>query len=404
MNFNSENAETVDFNKLRVCFVIMTNGNGLGGHYRSLKTVAELIADFANVEIVNLGARMSPVFEGMRAKYIYFNGLNYLEAFSGLRKILSSFHPDVIHSYDVGSHFFSRIYSFFKRIPLVHTKCGGGNPKKYYPYADSLICFSRENLRFFKSLKKFSDSSLYLIPNRVREFSCSSGKTKFLLSKIPKGRKVILRISRISSHYASSLRSSIGLVDELNRRGVNCCLVIVGSVENNSVSNSLRGLNSKNVVIVTDDRVTENAREILNVADVVIGTGRGFMEAASKSKVLLAPVKGLSFPLLVNKEVWEGVFDTNFSERGEVAGVSDEENLKSLVVALTNERMSAELSKFSRSMYERHFDIEAALEVYRELYKRSKVGGRVRPIDCLLNAYLCSSGLLKTRYLSSKHA
>src|SRR5690606_25903374 len=106
----------------------------------------------------------------------------------------------------------------------------------------------------------------------------------------PNGRSIIfLRVGRIGAYYRKSGIQLIRLVADLRRQGLDCVAVFVGTVEDRETLDRVRRLGGNFTYIFSDEEVTRDAKRVVQVADVVLGTGRSFMEAASLGKILLCP-------------------------------------------------------------------------------------------------------------------
>src|SRR5699024_5051592 len=99
-------------------------------------------------------------------KHINFNGLNFLQLRTVINAIRKSFNPDIFHCFDINSYNLIRLFISTKYNLLIVNKCGGPNSLNY-PFIPNLILFSKENFDFFNIQKKYQESTLNLIPNRV---------------------------------------------------------------------------------------------------------------------------------------------------------------------------------------------------------------------------------------------
>ena len=150
-------------------------------------------------------------------------------------------------------------------------------------------------------------------------------------------------------------------------------MIVLGTIQSKAIHNSiLDDIKSKNlendVIIDTSDLFTHNASELLEVGDVIIGTGRNFMEASSLNKMLLVPYKDSDYPLLVDDNNFEAIFATNFSPRTQVASFNEENNLELIYKLIkANDRIP------SKSWFESYFNVENGVNLYKKAYL-NKVG------------------------------
>lgn len=304
---------------IKSIFFVINTFSGLGGHYYSLVTTATALSRKYNVHIVNLGERVSPVIEksGLPYTHVFSNFRNQLSVTRNLIQIISGIRPDVIHAFDQTSYMLSFHAAWIKKIPLVVTKCGGPtNPK--YPYSNNLIVYTKEDLTFFNSRYTSDQNQVVLIPNRVIPFGQDTERISSLQNKLHlEQKRVVLRIGRIDPFYYETSKQCINLIKELHNLDDSFVLLFVGNiVDRQTMQNMLHDAQGCDFIhFVTDRDYTLNAKELIDIAEIVVGTGRGFMEACSRGKKMMAPNVGQAFPILVDQENFDKVFYYNFSER-----------------------------------------------------------------------------------------
>jgi hypothetical protein len=159
---------------MKILYLISTVNSekeGIGGHYYSLLTTAEALSGIHNVRIIHIGHSKSIAFKNAALKVDEINSpsFNIYNLYKALISNIKENKPDVIHSFDIPSYFFARIISEAYKIPNILTKCGGENPKIYFPFAHDLILFSKENETYFTNANKFRKTEIHLIPNRVKK-------------------------------------------------------------------------------------------------------------------------------------------------------------------------------------------------------------------------------------------
>ncbi len=357
----------------KVMYFISSNKKGIGGHYYSLKTTAEALEDVIDPLIVVIGKVKSPVIEltHIPKTYIYSNGWNVVAVVFQLINLIKKEKVDIVHSFDWQAFFYVRIMSFLFKIPQINTLPGGGNPIVYFPYSDNLILYSKENFTYFQLNKKFKESNLYCIPNRIGTLKEDTTRINKLSKYLDCSRKTFLRISRFALHYLESIKQAINLVVVLNKQGFKAQLIIIGTVEEQVVYDDIikyiKSKNEKNIFIFTENYFTVNASELINIADFIIGTGRGLMESAAMSKVLLTPVKNSEYPALINEKNFIHFFSTNFSPRNQVADEKSR-NLEEIKTLFKEPKKLQYLRLFSKEMFMRYFDITAKKREYDNLY------------------------------------
>ena len=307
---------------MKVAYVICTIGHGRGGHFHSLAVVAEALHSRIGCVIVNIGMQPSAVLQNSSVpfEFIYFDGRDTAGCRKRLIERITELKPDVLHSFDVAAHFWARMMGLSYDVPVVHSKCGGPNPSRYYPFAKIIITFSQENTRFFKQSRRHRHSQIEHIPNRSTGVSVDDRRVRRLLERCDAGCHIVMRISRFSPAYQRSLMQSIDLVTHLNSSSPKRFqLVVVGAIQDPAVYESVRAYATKDVVLVTDKYFTNVASQLLGLADAVVATGRGVMEAASLGKVILVPSDKNKLPVLMTPGNVDELFAKNFSPRVEPA-------------------------------------------------------------------------------------
>lgn len=372
---------------MKIVFLITTVGHGKGGHFHSLNTMATELAKENEVTVFNLGVAKSEVLNEKKynVKFYDFNGKNTFSLLKKLKRDTQIIQPNVIHAFDLESFAFARTLSATMKIPNYLTKCGGPNPGKYYPKVNNLVLFSRENLAYFDSNKRFRNVSKFLIPNRVKKVLVDTQEVEEFNKEHSFKSKRILRICRIGKHYHNSINQGLNLCAYLINKGVSTQFILIGTIQSQEVYNAILqkiddlGI-QKYVVIKTGERYTREASRLLTIGDLVLGTGRNFMEASSLNLPLLVPYSSSDFPLLVNNEIFERVFSTNFSPRTHIQNFNEDQNLESIT-----KWFKGELEINSKQWFEDYFDVKKGAEKYMEMYKTNEVNKRRLYLDEFLN-------------------
>lgn len=299
---------------MKVVYLISASGNSAGGHYYSLKTTVQTLQKAITPLVLSVGINESPVLKNSGFDYRHIENKDIIKTFLLLKKILSADRPDVIHAFDSRVFLYARLISHWLKIPCVLTKCGGANAR-HYPVAKQLVLYSYENYEYYLAHRNFEKSTINLIPNRVTPPIQDSVAIKQLANKIRQDCAVFLRICRIGSGYKKSIEQSIELVKKLNTLGYQACLVVIGFKENSNVFDELNKEKEENVFFFDNSQYTVQASRLIDIADFVIGTGRGFMEAALLGKTMLAPTNNTKYPTIVRKESLNDIFYFNFSLR-----------------------------------------------------------------------------------------
>lgn len=382
---------------MRIVYLITTKGHGKGGHFHSLNTIANTIGSVHDVHVINVGVQRSESLDSSNYKisFVKYNGYNFFKVFIKLKKLVNQGNPQAVHAFDVESFAFARLLSISLRQPSYLNKCGGPNPKLYYPKADNLVLFSHENQHFFDGHRKYQKVNKILIPNRVLPVYIDEEKVKTFIEKHKINTEItILRIARIGNHYHRSILQGVNLVKWLLEQGCNVKFIILGTIQSEEVyKDVLDYINqnniSNNVIIETDDEFTHNASRVLSVGNIIIGTGRNFMEAASLGQILLVPYKDDDYPLLVDNDNFNQVFETNFSPRTKVDNYDSKLNLENILSLVQSKESDINSQKWFNSF----FNVNEAVNKYTELYNVSD-NRKLILLDVVLNVLYSIKGLV----------
>jgi hypothetical protein len=138
---------------------------------------------------------------------------------------------------------------------------------------------------------------------------------------------------------------------------------------------------SKHIIVITDSKYTTEASKLNYLADAVIGTGRGFMEASSLGKPLLAINSRDQYPTLIKNDNFLEAFRTNFSDRTIFRDDNTQNNLHSICLMIKDVEFYMELSDFSKKIFDKYFNIDNCLKKYSQFYIKSVFGKRMILID-----------------------
>lgn len=379
---------------MKVLYIISTigQGSGNGGHYYSLRTTVEHVNKKLDCAIIVIGTKESPVINQSKIKVynLIFEKIDILNLIRIIRDIKNIAHieeAEIIHTFDEDAFFFGSLISIICKKPYVHTKCGGGNPRIAFPKVNNLILYSRENMNYFQKSKRFNKSNIYYIPNRVGEFYQNISKINKIKSIINTNDKLFLIISRINNDKKNSLLQSINLINKLNADGLKSTLIIIGIIQDVKIYDEIKSNLNESIHIFTDDDYTINASELIDVADFVVGSGRSFMEAASRGKIMLCPVNNSMYPLLITSDNFQEAFDKNFSHRLIINEFDSNENYIKISRTLTDQKYATHISKYIKSASDKYFDMGSKIDTYCEIYQRMEPRYCFNPLDMLVFIY-----------------
>ncbi len=352
-----------------ILYLISCFGHGRGGHFYSLKALTQELGRDHAVSIVSVGSRASPVYADMRNYTSIKTALPGPRAIWRMIQLIRESGVKVIHSFDPTAHMFASIVSSLTGIAVIHTKCGGPPPRRPYPAGmRDLVLFSAEDLCYFQASRRHRNTKLHLIPNRVSACPSDHAAISDLRKRLRPGATILLRIARFSESHKKSIHDTVELARRLHRDGLNVQLVLVGVVQSREVYESVKAIASADTVFATDDRFTINASGLIGMADAVVGTGRGAMEAAMAGTIVLAPVSMYATPVLIRQNNIETFAERNFSPRVELAGSTEDKEYANVLGVLTSREESTRLRSYIADYAGTHFDIARVRDKYDELY------------------------------------
>lgn len=341
---------------------------GKGGHYYSLLHLKQAMK-LPSV-IVVVGDFFPSVYEGVEGVIFIYCSRKKLFFLSDYTARLNH-KPRLIHSFDRGTASYGSKIAKMHRIPFVITKPGGpiqSGPS--IPYRNQIV-FHSEDFKTFNSLRRKPDR-LELIPHRVPAVSETTDRLDpFSCIAGPNDLKLIC-ISRIGTYYVNKLTQTIKLFDRLSETR-NCALVIIGTVEDNSVLNMLsENLSGKKAVIHTDNTFTHNAAELLTYADVAIAGGRSLMEAMSLGMYVFFPVRDSEIPCFAEEKNFDEAMAHNFSERIELSqAISPEAGLMRFLRSDTIPSYCEEYACWARGKFTAEFDVRKGAYDHEVFYRNS---------------------------------
>lgn len=374
---------------MKILYFISAWSHGIGGHYISLDHITKSIGKQNDIKIITIGPGTSGIIteNPYFLKHIYFNVINILIFVFRIKQIIKKIRPDVIHCFDASCYNIIRLFLSTRKHKIVLTKAGGPNHNSY-PFVNNLVLFSKENLNWFSSNQKFKDTIIHFIPNRVSQLEIN--KHYIPIAK-EKNVFVFIRICRINCFYVKGIYDSINIIEYLNSKGIKQVkLFIIGIVEDEIIYRQIKNnylVKNNKIILLTEPEYTLGSSKMLYLADAVIGTGRGFMEAASLGLPLLAINSEDDYPVLVTKDNFYDTFTTNFSERNVFKSYNKYENLYKIKLLINDRHFYNNCSVFSLEIFNKYFNVEEVIQAYSSVYKNTIIGKRKLFPDLILILY-----------------
>ena len=325
---------------MKIGLIVTSLGHGVGGHFVDAKSLYQSWkASGSDVHLICL-KNPSPVFQNVAAETIR-GGMVITK--------LKEFRFSRVFCFDL----LSLILCESAGLTTAFVKCGGGNPTSFFPKLERVVAMSKENKSWFDEL---GYPQVKLIPNRVSRFQGDQSRVKEI-QELVGDRKILLKIGRISEHYRSTLNQTIGLLGSLIEH-YDCALVLVGPLESPKLKEDLISLSETNslkdrVYFLDSPRFMREAHRLIPCADFVVGTGRGFMEAASLGKVLFAPVDEGDCAVLVTPTNIDHFLDYNISPR-------------TPAVKNTWDKECVGFQPWVESYFDSHFNVNHTFDLYQD--------------------------------------
>ncbi len=380
------------------CFKGMNSGSG--GHYYSLRTLVDSCEH--EYKIVVLGDFFPQALSGVdKVSFIRCARNGYLR-----KNLLADFNSceiKIIHAYDYLSGLFGSQLANVANVPLVVTKPGGPPIRAWLPKFKNMIVFHQADYELLCGARFLGAINVALIPNRVSSPAVNLDRR----SPFPSDKRAlnVIRICRIGSAYRESIFQAINLVNALNSQNISARLAVVGTIQESAVYEEVESAISScsNAVLFTSSEFTVNASELIQFSDLVVGTGRGAIEAMAAGKLVFFPVRNQCIPCFMTEDNYGVAFHHNFSPRiFEDANVNAYEALEKFV-RIAREGRLADCQMYAKNNFKRDHDIKSGLPKIYNLYSDARTENR---FASLLRIYVyaflsCLSGL-KRRVLVCK--
>ena len=292
---------------------------GMGGHYYSLlHTVTEMERLGEACTIVVLGDMRPKAFTGREYAF-------YPKTAEGLAQFKVDFaallpQARVFHTFDKSAGKIIELALREYSAPLIVTKPGRPPESWKRRRYRNMVFFQESEFLHEQALARLS-GGLYnpaLIPNRISPTLIRGTGRRSPFTTKP-GLK-LLRIGRINPGYNKVVRQSVNLMERLRALGHKVELAVVGTVESQNALDKLQAQGWPDVVFRTSDDFTVNAAQLIEFADIVVGIGRGAMEAMVHRKPTFVSCTDPALPVFLDAQTFPEAFAHNFSQRTPAIG------------------------------------------------------------------------------------
>lgn len=373
------------------------SNTGAGGHYYSLIEMSSQVKKVRSAHVVSLGQAVPVALSGLD-DYTHIS-CSLINQYRGVRRIINLVSENgwavtAIHAYDSNVAYIGMVLAKKLSAPLFLTKCGGPVPKYFFPNAPYLFVFHPADFDYFSSRRR---GVVTLLPNRVSRPTYDSERAIKVFGEKRPGVLTFFRIGRIGKTYKETVLSAIRLVKCFNDNGIESELKVIGHLESKAVLEELKSAADGSVTFHTDFIETYKASELIGYCDVVVGTGRGVLEAMASGRIVFFPVLGSDYPCLLNKKTFEFGFAENFSQR--VSLSADVQSVTSPDIFLPyfhSESLREALRSTSLELFGQYFDsVKGAVRLIEIYDDGARDAGKLSYWDMFVQrAYLFALGLI----------
>lgn len=370
---------------MNILYICTVHGHGKGGHFRSLRAIAEAAGTRHSVLVLSVGVQPSGVLEVGDFEYVHikYDFYSVSKMYDQVKRLAISHSIQCLHFFDATSYRIFSLFPMLNVLKVVLNKCGGPNIKSF-PAASSLVVFSRENESYYRSHQRFKNSQVFLISNRVVRAGVEpSGNDLFPT----RGGLKVIRICRIGETYEKSILDSINLIKFLvTKKQIECSLAIVGVIESEALYQRLVSLplvRAGYVRIFTSDKYTDNAARFLPNADAVVGTGRGMMEAMECGLPCFAIDSTGDLPVVIDASTFETAYAFNFSQRIPFSLAQKKESLSKIDAVAKDSSVRSSLGNFCLQKFESLFEVRAGMTEYQKVYEFAKPEGDLSAVKLM---------------------
>lgn len=351
-----------------ILFVVAStkrDNSGFGGHYYSLLTYIDVLKKKFGITVFHY----SELTETILDKRIPAD-VKYIRKSSSSNIGIKKLKPDLVVFFSLPKYIALRLKLkvLYYKIPIIGLRAGGPSPRPFFQFFNYIICFSRENLKWFNNNYHFRKYSIaVLMPNRISKVPHNTERLNAFKWFKPNSIN-ILRISRINNAFFPAFEKTINLHKKLLENQIKANTVLIGTPENDGVVKKIKDLidDHKGVSLLTEAEYTYIAREWIPLFDIITGVGRGFMEAASENKIVLGFSRRHSIPIIVGEHNYECFMDFNFSLRNEWGGDDDDVEFNKILNLISSEKERARIESFLFKKFLDDYDSRKIIEFFEQ--------------------------------------
>lgn len=350
---------------------------GVGGHYRSVKEIANLLSKDYTVKVFTFGNVPSPILSQLDC-YEHIDAGNILrpQTWRTLRKIrdkLNSSNDEILYVTvgDLACYVPILFCMGLGSATMAHLKPGGPSfPRSYMFNGIPLMVFHKQDYALFASHDQ--NRPLMMAPGRV---SPPPYEQDYLEAAVPEllsaeSRKIrILTVCRIAEEKANSLSLMYGALEQLQGDALS---VHIGIVQDRSVLDDLkRHPLSIEHKILTDAHIVDTAARATHACDLFIGLGRSVMEAMALGKIAFVPVVDREDKprlIAVTRDNWTTFQSHNFTNRTPIADLEGCGQPVYIEDVVNDYERWKYLGEESHAIFQENLSVERSAAVWQEFY------------------------------------
>ena len=266
---------------------------------------------------------------------------------------------------------------------IIPIKPAGVNSDAWSAAFEDFICFSRENIDYYKCRPKYKRCNLHLIPQRVSRLHPAQEVLDQFNERIGRtsGDRIIIAGGRIDLGSKGGpgkkpiFLGAVRLFKELSKHAPQVRLVLAGAPKCSEDVAWLEQLRSEDprITIVTERHFTDHLSQLFHAADFVVAMGRTAMEALSLGRPTFIPAGDDTLPVLVSQDNFSLISDYNFTHRFSTDLTNESKDTRAdKLSALLPDAGFQSSSLTSKALFDEHLNTERAIPKYMQLFNTQR--------------------------------
>lgn len=376
---------------MKILFVI-GGAVKLGGHYNSCISLGEELRSCGHRIFVAIREGAIEVLRDMEKAGIEimhvpeFKDGTILPSIKGskmLSRYIGDIGIDVVHAYDWTSIARSFDAALRANCAIVNTEAGGEFRGHIPTTAVDTIVFSKEQIDRLERYYKSREDNLHLVRARINTniYRKREVERDFLDKyKLPMGGVRVVLATRLAEGKRKWLDTIINAAREICRKHLNAAIVVAGDgplleeyrrLAEDLNRESLEYNNNAILRFIGPIIGTDNMVSLYNYANIVMGTGRGIMEAMACEKPIVIMGENGEGEIVEEKNIEETAY-YNFSGRHFRKRGKNKDMLVDAIIKLAgNERIWEEKAKFTTEYVRTKLDIKYGAQQHMQIYEKA---------------------------------